>query len=135
MSGANAWPNKSSGSLPKNATHSIDRGRVKAPGRENRRFFGTGGRSKENAGLGFSPAVCDRDSGAVYRSRFADGRPAPFHLQDGLPDEVVLRANAGRITGTRASLVAGFVLGGRFFTREEAAASVSSSFADVPAHH
>lgn len=94
---------------------------------ENRRFLGTGGRSEENAGLGFLPAFCDRDSGAVYRSCFADGRPAPFHLLDGLPDELVVRGESGRATGARSSLVAGFVLRGRFFTREEAAACVSGS--------
>ena len=102
---------------------------------ENRRFFGTGGRSEENASLGFLPAFRDQDNGAVYRSRFADGRPAPFHLLDGLPDELVVRGESGRVTGARASLVSGFVLGGRFFTREEAAACVSASEAGLVAAH
>jgi hypothetical protein len=98
---------------------------------ENRRFFGTGGRSEENAGLGFLPAFRDQGSGMVYRSRFADGRPAPFHLLDGLPDELVAREDSGRVTGARTALVAGFVLGGCFFTREEAAACVSGSLSGV----
>jgi hypothetical protein len=37
---------------------------------ENRRFLGTGGRSQENASLGFLPAFRDAGSGAVYRSCF-----------------------------------------------------------------
>lgn len=102
---------------------------------ENRRFFGTGGRSQENASLGFEPAFRDSASGAVFRSRFADGSPAPFHLLDGLPDEVVVRGASGRITGTRASLVSGFVLGGCFFTREEAAAWASQSLVGAVPHH
>lgn len=103
--------------------------------KENRRFFGTGGRSQENAALGFAPAFRDPASGAVFRSRFADGRPAPFHLLDGLPDEMVVRGESGRITGTRASLVSGFVLGECFFTREEAAARVSQSRLGAASQH
>lgn len=94
---------------------------------ENRRFFGTGGRSEENASLGFLPAFRDQGSGEIYRSRFADGRPAPFHLLDGLPDELVVRETSGRVSRAREALVAGFVLAGRFFTRDEAAAWVSAT--------
>lgn len=90
--------------------------------RENREFHNTGGRSEENRPLGFRPAFKDVASGVVYDSRFADGRPAPFHLLDGLPEEVVLeRDSRGRVGRVKASIVSGFVLGGRFYTREEAA--------------
>jgi hypothetical protein len=102
---------------------------------ENRRFFGTGGRSEENNGLGFLPAFRDQNTGSVYRACFADGRPAPFHLLDGLPDDVVVRGESGRVTGARASLVAGFVQSGCFFTRAEAAACVSRSLASVASPH
>jgi len=103
---------------------------------ENRRFLGTGGRSQENASLGFLPAFRDAGSGQVYRSCFADGRPAPFHLLDGLPDELVIREGSGRVTAAKATLVSGFVVeSGRFFTREEAAACVSVSLAGAGAPH
>jgi hypothetical protein len=88
---------------------------------ENRWFAGTGGRSEENRPCGFRPAFMDADTRSVYGSCFADGTPAPVHLLDGLPDEVVLtRDPSGRVRAAKASVIAGFVLEGRFFTREEA---------------
>jgi hypothetical protein len=90
--------------------------------RENRNFHNTGGRSEENRPLGFRPAFKDVVSGAVYNSRFSDGRPAPFHLLDGLPEEVILdREPSGRVGRVKDSIVSGFVLNGRFYTRDEAA--------------
>jgi len=95
--------------------------------RENVAFHGTGGRSDENRSLGFRPAFFDPQTSTVYPSRFADGRPAPFHLLDGLPDEVVLcRNGAGRPVAVKPSLVSGFVLGGAFYTRDEAAHATSA---------
>lgn len=94
--------------------------------RENRRYRGTGGRSEENAGAGFRPAFRDAETGIVYPSRFGDGRPAPCHLLDGLPDGIVLDRDAcGRAQRVKPSLVSGFVRGQRFYTREEAAAWMS----------
>ena len=58
--------------------------------RENAVHADTGGRSQENSGLGFRPAFLDFATQTIYPSRFADGRLAPFHLLDGLPDEVVI---------------------------------------------
>lgn len=93
---------------------------------ENRRFRNTGGRSEENRPLGFRPAFKDVATGSVYESRFADGRPAPFHLLDGLPDSVVLqREPGGRVGKVKDSVVSGFVLAGRFYTRDEAAREVA----------
>ena len=89
---------------------------------ENVAHLGTGGRSQENAGLGFSPAFYDFATQKIYRSCFADGRPAPVHLLDGLPQEVVIaRSPAGRVTSAKATLVSGFVRGGFFYTRTAAA--------------
>lgn len=89
---------------------------------ENRRFFGTGARSEENRCLGFRPAFMDGETGIVYPSCFSDGRPAPFHLLDGLPDEVVLsRSSSGRIAAVKSSVVSGFVRDQQFYTREQAA--------------
>lgn len=92
---------------------------------ENQVFRGTGGRSEENRSGGFCPAFMDMQTSRVYPSRFADGRPAPFHMLDGLPDEVILaRDISGRVASIKSSVVSGFLRVGRFFTREEAAAEV-----------
>jgi len=90
--------------------------------RENVEFLGTGGRSQENRSLGFRPAFMDRDTAAVYPACFADGRPAPFHLLDGLPADVVLARTAdGRVASVKPTIVSGFTLDGTFYTREAAA--------------
>lgn len=95
--------------------------------RENHSFLGSGGRSEENGEYGFRPAFMDTQTRIIYRSCFADGRPAPFHLLDGLPDEVVLkRLPGGRVASVKESVVSGFVHNGRFFTREDAARCVEA---------
>ncbi len=92
---------------------------------ESRRHRGSGGRSEENADLGFRPAFRDDATGEVYASCFVDGRPAPLHLYDGLPDDVVIaRSACGHVSAVKGSLVSGFLRGGSFYTREEAAAVV-----------
>jgi hypothetical protein len=63
---------------------------------QNRAFRGTGGVSAENRALGFAPAFLDTQTGAVYRACFADGRPAPMHLLEGLPPTLVVAHEAGR---------------------------------------
>ena len=89
---------------------------------ENAEHAGTAALSHGNRHLGFRPAFLDISTMQVHESRFADGRPAPFHLLDGLPDEVVLtRSPLGRVLAAKASLVAGFVRNGFFFTRSAAA--------------
>lgn len=89
--------------------------------RENETHRGGGGVSIENRSLGFVPAFMDAETGAVYRSRFADGRPAPIHLLDGLPEGVVItRTREGRVVRVKQSIASGFARDGRFFTREEA---------------
>lgn len=94
--------------------------------RENRQYRGSGGRSQENASYGFRPAFRDDATGHVYASRFADGRPAPFHLLDGLPEELIVARTAdGRIASVKPSLVSGFLLERRFLTRDEAASWVT----------
>lgn len=94
---------------------------------ENRHYLGSGGRSEENADVGFRPAFLDPQTHTVYLSRFADGRPAPFHVLDGLPDTLVAQRHAdGRVAQTRVVMVSGFVRAGAFFTRDEAAAAVAA---------
>jgi len=95
---------------------------------ETTQYRGTGGVSENNRGLGFQPAFVDRETGTVHLSRFPDGRPAPCHLLDGLPAEIVLvRDRRGRVTRVKASVVSGFVHGERFYTRDQAAAMLVSA--------
>ena len=89
---------------------------------ETARHRGTGGVSEENHRLGFLPAFIDRATRVVYPSRFADGRPAPVHVLDGLPEDVVLsRRSDGRVAAVKPSVESGFLRRGRFYAREEAA--------------
>ena len=89
---------------------------------ENETHVGSAGVSRANRHLGFRPAFLDVATMQIHESRFADGRPAPFHLLDGLPDEVVLRRSPlGRVLAAKASLVSGFVRNGYFYTRAAAA--------------
>lgn len=88
---------------------------------ENRQYAGTGGVSENNARARFVPAFRDSRTGKVEISRFGDGRPAPCHLIDGLPDEwVTERDPSGRVVGIKANVISGFVRLGQFFTRQEA---------------
>lgn len=92
---------------------------------------GTGGVSWENRQYGFQPAFMDGATGVVYMCRHADGRPAAFHLLDGLPDELVIaRDRAGRIAQVVGTLVSGFLLDGRFYDRDQAATLVHNAFPD-----
>ncbi len=87
-------------------------------------FRGTGGISAECRCHAFRPAFRDSRTGIVYLSRYADGRLAPLHLLAGLPDDLALRRDAsGRVLAVDGAVVAGFVRDGRFYTRDEAAAS------------
>jgi hypothetical protein len=98
---------------------------------------GSGGVSAENRPLGFVPAFKDTRTGKVYPSTYIDGRPSPFHVLDGLPDElVVARDRQGRPSHVVGSVVAGFTLDSCFYTREQAAAQVSRATApaEVFAH-
>lgn len=95
--------------------------------RENAAFRGTGGVSAGNRALGFVPAFLDMETGAVYRSRFADGSDAPIHVLDGLPDTVVVsRSASGDVSAVKSTVIAGFSRGGQFFTREQASRAVST---------
>lgn len=90
---------------------------------ENVTFHNTGGVSIGNRGSGFRPAFRDAETGDVYPSCFRDGRPAPIHMIDGLPEELVTtRSATGRVTSVKASVQCGFLFEGCFFDRKEAAA-------------
>lgn len=89
-------------------------------------FAGTGGVSSNSRSSGFHPAFMDTYTQAVYLSRFLNGQPAPFHLLDGLPDDVVVtRGASGRVNTVKPTVVSGFVRDGEFYTRDEAAQRVA----------
>lgn len=94
--------------------------------RENRRFVNTGGVSRNNRRQGFEPAFMDTRTGQVYRSMFADGRPAPIHVHEGLPEEL-LHAIATDIQSAapHPRVVSGFTRNKCFFTRQQAAEALS----------
>jgi len=89
---------------------------------ENAEHGGTGGVSAINRARGFRPAFLDCATMQVYPSCFTDGRPAPFHLLDGLPEDVVIeRSQKGRVRRVKSSIISGFERGGFFYTRRAAA--------------
>jgi len=103
---------------------------------ENAVFKGTGGLSANNRSLGFQPAFRNNENGCIYASRFPDGRLAPIHMIDGLPDELVTaRSATGRVTSVKASVQAGFTLGGDFYDREQAASYSQARLAIEAACH
>lgn len=95
-------------------------------GKENRIFKGTGGVSQENRGCGFVPAFYDSHSCQAVISRFANGKPAPIHVLDGLPKEWVTAPDkSGRAVGVKGSVIAGFMSQGKFYTRAQAARTIA----------
>jgi hypothetical protein len=93
---------------------------------DNAVYAGTGGVSQRNRAAGFAPAYRERETGEVALSRFADGTLAPVHVLEGLPpDWVLARDGDGCVTRVRATVEAGFIRDGRFYTREAAALSLS----------
>jgi hypothetical protein len=95
---------------------------------QNLAFQGTCGVSAGNRSQGFAPAFLDRETGMIYLARYADGRPAPLHLLEGLPQEVVVSRTAdGQCTGVKPSLIAGFVRASQFYTREQLASKMRTN--------
>jgi len=92
---------------------------------ENLAFVGTGGVSEASRSRGFLPAFYDVTTGRAELARFADGRPAPMHLLDGLPEEwVVERDASGRVRAIKSTVISGFIRGAYFYTRDQAADAV-----------
>ncbi|MEQ8860315.1 MAG: hypothetical protein RIC56_16880 [Pseudomonadales bacterium] len=90
--------------------------------RDNLAFAGTGGVSQVSRRCCFEAAFRDDATGRVELSRYANGSVAPMHLMDGVPAEwVIERDERGCIRALKASIVAGFVRDGKFYTRDEAA--------------
>ena len=95
---------------------------------QNAQYHGTGGVSSSSRRLGFVPGFKDLETGKVYRSCYADGRPAPLHILEGLPSELhipVHTESAPASTVVKCSVVAGFLLNDIFYSREQAAQAIS----------
>lgn len=89
---------------------------------QNRIYGGTRGVSQGCRQQGFRPAFRDTTTGEIHLSVFADGRPAPVHVLDGLPRNwVLVRGGRDRVLAVKETIVAGFVRRGRFYTRGELA--------------
>lgn len=89
--------------------------------RENQAYEGTHGISQRCRGKGFQPAFRDAH-GRVELSRQRNGEPATIHLISWLPQEWAASISvSGAIVTLKPGIVSGFVRGGNFFTREEAA--------------
>ena len=75
---------------------------------------------------GFQPAFFDFLSQTIYISVFADGTPAPFHVLEGLPRELIIdRARSGRVVATKATLLKGYERNGYFYTTTAAARAIA----------
>jgi hypothetical protein len=90
-------------------------------------FCHTGGVSHNNRTCGFRPAFRDDATGTVYLSCFPDGAAAPIHLLDGLPTALwVVDDVTGLGLKIRDTVIAGFVKGHQFYTRDEAARELAN---------
>lgn len=88
---------------------------------ENRLYANTRGISQNNKSLGFQPGYLNSRNGECALSRFSDGRLAPVHVLEGLPDHWVrARDGKGKVTELEPGVISGFIRDGRFYTREEA---------------
>jgi hypothetical protein len=87
-------------------------------------FVGTANVGERYCSNAFRPAFYDVATRRAELSRFADGRPAPMHVLEGLPELwVVKRDIQGRVSAIKATVIAGFTRGGFFYTREQATAA------------
>lgn len=89
---------------------------------ENDLYARTRGISQANRAFGWRPGYLNRATGEIELSRFGDGRPAPIHVLDGLPESWVQSRDAeGHVIAAEPEIISGFIRDGRFFTREQAA--------------
>ena len=75
---------------------------------------------------GFQPAFFDFLSQTIHLSVFADGRPAPFHILEGTPRELIAdRAPSGRVITLKPTVMVGYERNGFFFTRASAIRAIA----------
>ena len=88
--------------------------------KENKEFRNTAGTSGGNHAYGFLPAFLDKISGEIYISCFSNGKRAPIHLYEGLPDSLVTkRDKRNRAIAVHKHVISGFFHERRFYTREQ----------------
>lgn len=86
--------------------------------RQQNRVYEELGSSSRDAGL--VPAFLDQATGLTHLSTFDDGKPAPIHVLDGLPEPLVVRRSRdGKATAGHGIRVAGFLKDREFFTRAQ----------------
>lgn len=66
----------------------------------------------------YQPAFFDTRTNTVHISRYPDGRPAPIHLPDNLPDDLQ-RESGEHTSSVTESVVVGFLRGQTFYTRQQ----------------
>ncbi|MBK5939950.1 hypothetical protein CCR96_12005 [Halochromatium roseum] len=89
---------------------------------ENEIYAETRGISQSNRSLGWRPGYLNLATGEIELSRFGDGRLAPIHVLDGLPEAWVQRRDAdGHVIAAEPEVVSGFIRAGQFYTRDQAA--------------
>jgi hypothetical protein len=94
---------------------------------ENLAYQGSAGVSEGCREACFRPAFRDQETGIVYLSRKPNGHVAAFHTLEGLPDEVIAaRCTNGEVAKAKNTLISGFLKGGTFYTRQEAADQVDT---------
>lgn len=86
---------------------------------ENIQYANSGGVSQNNAAENFVPAFKNANTGEIALSKYFNGKPAPLHLIDGLPDSWLIKD--GKQKDLQEFIISGFVRFGRFFDRQEAA--------------
>lgn len=89
---------------------------------QNIAYQNTQGISSNCTMSGYTPAFQDALSGEIHLSKFADGRLAPIHVIDGLPQEWIVKWDENkRALMAKETVIAGFVRDGIFFTRKQLA--------------
>ena len=88
-------------------------------------YIGSCGESATACKHKFIPAFRDDKDGRVELARMSDGRPAAMHLISALPKEWAISCDElGNVLELIESVVAGFVRGEQFYTRDEATKAV-----------
>ena len=76
--------------------------------------------AEDTAFYGLLPAFQDLETGETHLSLDADGSLATTHLPHGLPASwVTQRDEQGQVVAVKASIIAGYLRGGRFFSQEQ----------------
>jgi len=93
---------------------------------QNLMFHGTGSTGPQSRSYGFNPAFLDEKTKTVYLARYPDGRIAPMHISNSLPDKLLAQKNVcGVVVSGTEEVTAGFTKDGLFYTRAQAEKAVA----------